>query len=68
MHDRLDPGDIAPHLTNPRSVLKLPTGPLEAQIKRFLLEIENVLLQLILAILAQIFDLHCPNPSAGYVR
>src|SRR5690242_16861682 len=61
--DGLDPRDIAPHLTHPRRVLELAARLLEAQIERFLAEIVDLLLQLVVGLCPDIAGLHAATFS-----
>src|SRR3974390_3639346 len=61
--DGLDTGDIAAGFAQPRGVLQLPGGALEAQVEALLLQIEDGVVHLIGAHRADVFDFHL-----GHVR
>src|SRR5579862_8776497 len=44
---RLDAGDLAPHLAEPRRVFELPAGPLKAQVEALLAERLDLLVELV---------------------
>src|SRR5215217_1785112 len=55
---RLDAGDVAPHLAHARRALELACSLLETQVELFLLQLDELVLQLILGLGAQIGSLH----------
>src|ERR1700733_1380897 len=56
--ERLDPGDLAAHLTEPRRVLQLSAGALKAQIEDFLAQRIELIAQLVRRAGAQIGGLY----------
>src|ERR1700750_2565258 len=61
--DSLDTGDVAASFLQPRRILQLPGGALEAQIEALLLQIEDGVVHLVFAHRADVFDFHL-----GHVR
>src|SRR5665213_1147970 len=67
-HDRLDARDVAAHLTHACRVLELTARPLEAQIERFLGELGDLALQLVVGLGANVGGLHALGSSSpGWV-
>src|SRR5690606_25942329 len=63
-----DTSDVAARFTQPRGVLKLAGGPLEAQVETLLLQIRDRIRHLVVAHRADIFDLelgHDPTPRSA---
>jgi hypothetical protein len=57
---RLDAGDVAPHLAHARGVLELSARPLETQVERFLAEVDQHRVQLVVRLLPNVRSLHRP--------
>src|SRR3546814_15276085 len=58
-----DAGDVAPHLTNPRRALQLARGLPEAQVELLLLERQELVLQLVVGLGANVLGLHQTTSS-----
>src|SRR5262249_24197344 len=58
---RFEPGDVLPHLAQPRAVVELPSCVLEAQVEQLLLRLGQPVLELHLVELAQ---LACPRHAS----
>src|SRR6201999_1540884 len=66
--DSLDTGDVAAGFLQPRRVLQLPGGALEAQIEALLLQIEDGVLHLVVAHCADVFDFHLGHVHYSAMR
>src|SRR5512139_1141922 len=55
---RLDAGDVAAHLARAGGLLQLATGLLETQVERFLAQVAQLLLELVVGAGTQIRGLH----------
>src|SRR5688572_17005293 len=62
VQDGLDARDVAAHLAHPRRVLQLPARPLEAQVERLLLQLEQLGLEFVRRLAAQLFRPHLRPP------
>src|SRR5579862_1566723 len=65
--NRLDPGDVPPHLAHPRRVLELARGLAEAQVELRLPQVQELGLELVRGLRPKIARLHLkpPRPDAG---
>src|SRR3954447_3221054 len=66
--DGLDPGDVAARLAQPRRVLQLAGGPLEAQVEALLLQIEDRVIHLVGAHRADIANFHLGHGHYSAMR
>src|SRR5262245_40262351 len=66
--DGPDVGDVAARFLQPRGVLQLPGGALEAQIEAFLLQIEDSVIHLVVAHRADVFDFQLSHDHYSAMR
>src|SRR4029079_5488704 len=66
--DVVDAGDISAGCTQPRRVLQLPGGALEAQVETLLLQIEDCILPLVVAHRANVGGFHVGHVNYSAMR